>query len=187
MSSKYKSPLFKPRIIPASSTPVNTSQNLESPSQLKSSSYKSPLIKSRNTSATTSTPVNIQKNLDRLFQQDSTSSTDNLLNTLVVYDTTPQHNFVGQKKLYARSKGSPYQWKSHNTNNSCSSDLNSSGTQQEASGSHEFSPDFNKFKKQNHYNNPNLNNKNNGEHFFHPSMLEDPWAQLLNNQTKKTE
>lgn len=97
-----------------------------------SSKYKSPLIRSRNTSATSD---NTSVNLESPSKQANNSVTDNKLGHIIMFDNTPQESPVS---LNRRGRGcssprynsprpprdSPYQWTSPNRfNNSWSSDV----------------------------------------------------------------
>ncbi|KAF0757449.1 M-phase-specific PLK1-interacting protein-like [Aphis craccivora] len=151
-----------------------------------SSKYKSPLIRSRNTSATTDSPSPNEESPSNPIHRN--------LNDNILYDNKPQpsppvnQNWRGRASSSPRfnsprfrGRGSPYQWTPNRYNNSNSLDQNSM---------HRFSshrPSFNKYKSQNSNRSQNRDNDNFDESFFHPSMLEDPWAPLLNDSTNNTE
>lgn len=94
--------------------------------------YKSPLIRSRNTSATSD---NTSQIIESPSEQANNSSIDNKLNDILVYDNTPQsspvaNNWRGRGCSSPRfnssrpSRGSPYQWTPPNRfNNSWSSNV----------------------------------------------------------------
>ncbi|XP_025419098.1 gastrula-specific protein 17-like [Sipha flava] len=166
--------------------------------------YKSPLIKSRNTSAASN---DASPNVEKHPQLADKKLMDNKLSNILVYDNYPQHSspitqhwrgrgsssprfsgprFTGSPRFSGPCpSGSPYQWTPPNRmNNSWNSNPNSSGryTSQEQNSYSSPRPEFKKYKKQNLNNYSNqYSNENNNESYFHPSMLEDPWETLLNS------
>ncbi|XP_025197157.1 M-phase-specific PLK1-interacting protein-like [Melanaphis sacchari] len=161
-----------------------------------SSKYKSPLIRSKNTSATTNNPSPFPN-----VESPSNPIQQILKDDIVLYDNTPQlspakQNWRGRggssprfNSPRSRGRGSPYQWTPNRFNNSSSSDQNSSYgyTPREQNNYSSYRPQFNKYKSQNPNRYQNSNNDNINESYFHPSMLEDPWASLLNDSTDNTE
>ncbi|XP_060866706.1 M-phase-specific PLK1-interacting protein-like [Metopolophium dirhodum] len=155
-----------------------------------SSKYKSPLIKSRNTSATSDNPSPFSN-----VESPSNPINKTLKDNILLYDNTPQQSPVEQNwrgrgcssprfnSPRSRGRGSPYQWTPNRFNNSSSSDHNNSYgyTPREQNSHSSYRPQFNKYKNQSSNSGRNWNNDNSDESFFHPSMLEDPWASLLNN------
>lgn len=86
-----------------------------------STKYKSPLIKSRSTSFT-STPVNTQQNIQSSSQQENANSTGSSFSEYLVQDTSPICNFSEPRFSNSRARGTPYQWRSpYGFNNSWSS------------------------------------------------------------------
>ncbi|XP_022177836.1 M-phase-specific PLK1-interacting protein-like [Myzus persicae] len=153
------------------------------------SSYKSPLIRSRNTSATTDSTLPFPN-----VESPSNSINKTLKDSILLYDNTPQQSPTEQNwrgrgcssprfnSPRSRGRGSPYQWTPNRFNNSSSSDHNNSSsyTPREQNSYTSYRPQFNKYKNQNPNSRRNLND-NSDESYFHPSMLEDPWASLLKN------
>lgn len=155
-----------------------------------SSKYKSPLIRSKNTSVTTDNPSPFPN-----VESPSNSINETLKDNILLYDNTPQQSPVQQNwrgrgcssprfnSPRSRGRGSPYQWTPNRFNNSSGPDQNNSygytPRQQNSYSSHRSQ--FNKYKNQNSNSCRNLSNDNSDESYFHPSMLEDPWASLLNN------
>ncbi|KAL5242965.1 hypothetical protein ACI65C_010375 [Semiaphis heraclei] len=153
--------------------------------------YKSPLIRSRNTSASSDNPSPFPS-----VESPSNAINNTLKDNILLYDNTPQQSPVKQnwrgrgcsspRFNSPRSRGrggSPYQWTPNRFNNSSSSDHNSSYgyTPREQNSYSSYRPQFNKYNNQNPNSCNNWNNANNDESYFHPSMLEDPWASLINN------